>query len=241
MLLFLSHMVPIKRAPIDDDEALRLHCEARNLCNRYKKEAKLVITSRLHCAVPCMAMGIPVVLARDNISYTFSWVEKFLPIYGIEQYDSIDWNPESVSFEKEKEEIKKVMVNAILRNFSGKDDYQWLSDFFMDRKRAEYNLEFAKLIRQLREEKKECKLSAQSGLLILKVFQSFIELEKAFDNPEITFIDDFKHSSFQNRRVIRSHQIRSLDNNTIFFISSHVVKDAAVSLLRDMGREFFVL
>ena len=38
---------------------------AKELLNRYKKEAKLVITSRLHAALPCLAMGIPVIFVRD--------------------------------------------------------------------------------------------------------------------------------------------------------------------------------
>ena len=35
--------------------------QAQKLLDTYKNEAKLVITSRLHCALPCQAMGIPVI------------------------------------------------------------------------------------------------------------------------------------------------------------------------------------
>lgn len=35
---------------------------AKKLLLKYRDEATLVITSRLHCALPCVAMGIPVVL-----------------------------------------------------------------------------------------------------------------------------------------------------------------------------------
>ncbi len=34
---------------------------AQQLLDRYKNEASLIITSRLHCALPCIAMGIPVI------------------------------------------------------------------------------------------------------------------------------------------------------------------------------------
>lgn len=38
-----------------------------NLLNRYRNEAKLVITSALHCASPCIAMGVPTILIQSAI------------------------------------------------------------------------------------------------------------------------------------------------------------------------------
>ena len=38
----------------------------RDLLNFYRDNAGLIITSRLHCALPCVAMGIPVVLFSDK-------------------------------------------------------------------------------------------------------------------------------------------------------------------------------
>jgi hypothetical protein len=40
--------------------------KARELLTRYSS-AKLVITSRLHCALPCLALGTPVVLLRPGV------------------------------------------------------------------------------------------------------------------------------------------------------------------------------
>ena len=39
---------------------------AKQLLNIYRKEARLVITRRLHCALPCIAFGIPVVFLTDD-------------------------------------------------------------------------------------------------------------------------------------------------------------------------------
>ncbi|BAP55950.1 hypothetical protein THII_1653 [Thioploca ingrica] len=39
---------------------------ARQLLDLYRKEARLVITKRLHCALPCIAFGIPIVFLTDN-------------------------------------------------------------------------------------------------------------------------------------------------------------------------------
>lgn len=38
---------------------------ANNLLKKYKNEATLVITTRLHCALPCVALGIPVILFHN--------------------------------------------------------------------------------------------------------------------------------------------------------------------------------
>ncbi|MGD9669444.1 MAG: polysaccharide pyruvyl transferase family protein [Hyphomicrobiaceae bacterium] len=52
--LKLTHMMP----PMDYRVTVPL---AKQLIETYRDEAKLVITTRLHAALPCMAMGIPVV------------------------------------------------------------------------------------------------------------------------------------------------------------------------------------
>ena len=38
---------------------------ARDLLEEYRLHARLVVTTRLHCALPCVAMGIPVVFVGD--------------------------------------------------------------------------------------------------------------------------------------------------------------------------------
>src|SRR6266480_3242710 len=50
----LSHAVPGMR------DATKLHY-ARDLIEFYRDTASLVITTRLHCALPCIGMGIPVI------------------------------------------------------------------------------------------------------------------------------------------------------------------------------------
>lgn len=42
---------------------------AQELLDHYKDHAKLVVTTRLHCALPCIAMGIPVVFFGDSNDY----------------------------------------------------------------------------------------------------------------------------------------------------------------------------
>lgn len=49
---------------------------AQALLNKYKTEAKLIITNRVHCALPCAAMGIPVIFFGDDSDYRLQIVRE---------------------------------------------------------------------------------------------------------------------------------------------------------------------
>ena len=53
----------------DDQDKMQ---SAKDLLEYYQEHACLVITGRLHCALPCLAMGIPVVLFGDPHDYRLS-------------------------------------------------------------------------------------------------------------------------------------------------------------------------
>lgn len=70
---------------------------ANALLARYKNEAKLIITSALHCAAPCTAMGIPVILCRQNDEQLtrFSALDSILPLYTLDDFkkNRVHFNP----------------------------------------------------------------------------------------------------------------------------------------------------
>lgn len=75
--------------------------------------ARLVITSRLHVASPCLAMGIPVILAKKHFGDRFGFIDRLIPTYEPEHYDEIDWNPQPVDFEEDKAKIKQVFFDKV--------------------------------------------------------------------------------------------------------------------------------
>ena len=85
---------------------------AQNLLERYKNEAKLIITSALHCAAPCTAMGIPAILCRQNDEQLtrFSALDKILPIYTIK-----DFKKKRVDFATTAPNIK-LLKRAMIEN-----------------------------------------------------------------------------------------------------------------------------
>jgi len=102
---------------------------AKKLLSLYRNEAKLVITTRLHCALPCLAMGIPLLFFGNENDYRISIIKdlqvpiykappkrkgflKLRPIYNLYKnifaflyYRKIDWNPKSYDIEAEKKKL----------------------------------------------------------------------------------------------------------------------------------------
>ena len=89
---YLTQEVPYLSKSFDDEVA-RLDSLAKKQLKRYSDEARLVITSRLHCAGPCLGMGIPVILARKYFDERYGWIEKYLPLYTPDRFSQIDWDP----------------------------------------------------------------------------------------------------------------------------------------------------
>lgn len=74
---YRSQMIP-NGADLSNDEKLRL---SEEILHYYKHNAKLIVTSRFHCAMPCIAMGIPVVFLGDANSKRCAWLKKYIPVY----------------------------------------------------------------------------------------------------------------------------------------------------------------
>lgn len=106
----------------------------------YLEDARLVITSRLHCAIPCMMAGIPVVFAGKEFVYRFSWMEKYIRFYSQDEYSSIDWTGES-SVNHELYGIRDDMIRFVISRLLYSKSY-W-----------EYNLKMPTVFCKLRNYK----------------------------------------------------------------------------------------
>lgn len=127
-----------KRAVVVEQAKLRLpglspqtrELLAEQLLDTYAKRASLVITSKIHCAMPCLAMGIPVVFLYDcskkgdprvaiiedliGINYVRdSWI--FRKLINRIWSRRINWAPEPVDLEEEKKKIRNGYLKAFNR------------------------------------------------------------------------------------------------------------------------------
>lgn len=90
--------------------------EARRLVDRYRTHARLIVTSLLHCALPAIAMGIPVVVfyppndSRGHASDVerFSSLQKLVRIYHLDEIEQVDWRGQTVDVSA----LKLAMLDA---------------------------------------------------------------------------------------------------------------------------------
>lgn len=103
---------------------------AEVLLQQYSSRARLVITSKIHCALPCIAMGIPVVFlynSKKKDDYRVSIIDDLIGINYVNQFwartevfngfarRKINWNPDPVDIEPLKEEIRASFLKAYER------------------------------------------------------------------------------------------------------------------------------
>jgi hypothetical protein len=77
---------------------------AEELLETYRSRAKLIVTSMLHCALPAIAMGIPVIVfypVNEGWPHTsdrerFSSLERLVPVLRLEETEKVNWNPAPV-------------------------------------------------------------------------------------------------------------------------------------------------
>jgi hypothetical protein len=97
---------PSGRWPMTDADANALDAMARQRLEEIRDRASLVITRRIHVALPCLAMGVPVVFTFDQADNPrVSMLAKLLPIHSSEELSAIDWRPPAADVESEKERI----------------------------------------------------------------------------------------------------------------------------------------
>lgn len=113
----------------------------KKIYQEYKEYAGVVITSLLHCALPCLAAGIPVILIKreKDISYRFSWIEKILPIYTeTDLRKGIDWNPASIDISDIKKRVFDVDTEMLRKAFSYWSRMSDISWFYENRDKHIY-------------------------------------------------------------------------------------------------------
>lgn len=137
----------------------------RRWLNELKENAGLVITSRLHCALPCVAMGIPVIVARNYRDNTdrYTGFEKLFHVYLPYEYEKINWNPVATDIEAIKAKMVdnvgilwkameegRVYDPAFIKEYCS--EWEKINDFFMpDRYTPYYVGEFSGYLSQERK------------------------------------------------------------------------------------------
>jgi hypothetical protein len=85
----VTHDPPFVGEPFDE-YVLRVFERADTLLASYCR-AKLVITTKIHCAIPCLAMGVPVILVHSNPSEErLAPAKEFLTVLSLAELNRLD-------------------------------------------------------------------------------------------------------------------------------------------------------
>jgi hypothetical protein len=96
--------------------------EAEGALEFYRTCARLVITTFLHCALPCIAMGIPVIAFLPRPQYDFqkasdeerfSGLMQIAPVHRFGDASDVDWSPRPLDVEALKETIVLDFQNRV--------------------------------------------------------------------------------------------------------------------------------
>lgn len=89
---------------------------ARVLLDSYSR-AELVVTSRLHVALPCLAFGTPVVFFRPHYKEDhdrFTAVRPYLRLFSESELAFINWHPQPPTVEAHQKFLRLIMKEAVL-------------------------------------------------------------------------------------------------------------------------------
>ena len=104
----------------------------KNQYEEYIQNASLVVSSRLHCILPCAAAGIPTILTLKAKSFRYNWLENIMPIYTPETYNSINWNPRPLDFEKEKSTLLAHAASRVWAEYHRLTSRKRISEWYMN-------------------------------------------------------------------------------------------------------------
>ena len=105
---------------------------ARAIYKLYEEEASLIITSRIHCAQPCLAMGIPVVFICETCSFRYDVLRQYIPIYMLDRMDQIDWNPVVPDLEAHKKRLLQNAADRVKERWKKYKDICNIGDFYLE-------------------------------------------------------------------------------------------------------------
>lgn len=224
--------------------------EVKKQYMRYAAEAKLVITSRLHAASPCMAMGIPVVFVKEKVDNRFGWLDKLLPLYDAKSYDKINWHPDVVVYEETKHKVLDNSIKRIQKAFKKYESCFEISEFFEAKEKRDYVSFLETIYSNFDKAKKflEAKFTVADSF-----YYSIWGINAAAENfyrymceayPQARFknaIDTYKKDEFHGVSIIKPEELK-IEENEVVIVVAVKASNAAESFFLEKGisKEWYV-
>lgn len=220
---------------------MRLDEYARSLLDEYADQAKLVITSRLHAAVPCYAVGIPVIFIHTEYSYRFSWLEDILHVYLPEEWCRIDWYGKCIEANEKALLVRKLMMEIARARLVSPEvncKINMLQSIYNERERRKYvrgPMEVA--VRYIKEHWRGDDAIEYAVWGLGQVACGLIEYIREY-YPQavcVAAIDAVKTKEFKG---ILPKRIKDVNLKNIFvFVTADAVNPYALSYFQEIGKD----
>lgn len=242
---FISHQPPFMHTgnstTMTPEEYQLFYQTGIRLLERYRDEATLIVTSRLHAATPCMAMGIPVILAANRFDERFSFLDRYLPFYTPELFSKIEWAPIPIDYEVEKKKILNLFIQQIQKAYTENADIYSISEFYECRKKEPYNKTFFEDINKIKNIKGD-----NVDYIIWGITSQSLQLINVIRElcPKWNFIASIDRKitgTFEGKKVIKSEEIPKLSQNIIFFIIPESAHTVASNLLSKLEKNYVLV
>lgn len=225
---------------ISVEDAYEEHRKGEERIKLLRDTAKLVITSKLHVASPCLAMGIPVILAKKHFGDRFGFIDRLLPTYTPEHFYEIDWNPKPVDFEEDKAKIKQLFFDRVRSEVSRIELERMWAD-----KKPVYEIDYCtstSLAVQKIPFPKENFRYAVWGIVLSNAFYLDEAMKTYVHQGQLTAgIDIAAEGLYCGVDIIKPSQIKSLPEDVIILVAAPSARNPAKELLLGTNRRFVLL
>jgi len=217
---------------------------AIHLYRQLAQEAKLVVTSRLHVASPCIAMGIPVIICLEQMVASFAWIEKYVPIYLKSDYANINWAPcGHLIGEKEKHLILETAANRIFDTY-----YKNIAQENCEKITCHYLSRTARKTKPLR---------ANIGRFVQNFLQKnnhngpiryalwgvtsqanlvHDEIQKQCADAKLVAVyDTYKTGIFLNKKITSPEELKQGEDKTIYIVCAQGARNDAIKRFQKIG------
>lgn len=232
--------------PDDLGESPELY--VKNLYAQLVNEARLVVTSRLHVAIPCAAMGIPVILVckGEKLPASMGWTEKLIPVYLESDFSKIDWNPPTPYFEEIKilkQHIAEFQLSMAGQRDSIVEDQKKLTSLFLNRSKLPIAEAWdEELIQKIPQTllKNKCAYILWGKTRLAEIIYEYL-CRHAPGAKLLAVIDTYQTGIFLEKPIVTPDRISSFPKEVHYIVTAFGATDIAKRFFQQAGIHSFTL
>lgn len=231
---------PGNRNRISVEDAYAEHRKGEERLSLLRDTARLVITSKLHVASPCLAMGIPVILAKNHFGERFGFIDRLIPTYTPEHYPEINWNPAPVDIETEKARIKELFFHKV-RAAAGRAELEKMWAGKTPIYQIDYHTATSRAVEKIPFPQNRFPYAVW-GVVLSAAYYLEEAMRKQVPQAELTAgIDIAVQGEYCGVGVLKPDEIPNLPMDTVIIVAAPSAREQARELLLRLNRPFVLL